>query len=391
MTKKENYKKHDAQATRFASRRLAALRQARTAGKLDAVLISAPKDVRYLSGFAGEDSLLLIAKSWALLITDGRFSEQAPGQCPGVEVHTRTGPMAPAEARVLRGRSVRQLGLQGEHVTLAMRDALADAMPSRKLRTLPSITKKLRAIKDSGELKLIRQAIRIAQSAFLELTANGPGQLIGRTEGQVAAELEYLIRQAGAQGAAFDIIVAAGANSSKPHHTPGATRIKSDQPVLFDWGAKVGGYCSDLTRVVFPGKIPPKFREIYDIVRQAQQAGIDAVRASVRCTTPDAAARAVIEQAGYGEQFTHGLGHGIGLDVHEAPGLARKSAGGAGEVLRAGMVVTVEPGIYLPGLGGVRIEDDVLVTATGSRRLTRLGRRIQETEYGIQDSGFRSQ
>ncbi|RKY23956.1 MAG: Xaa-Pro dipeptidase, partial [Planctomycetota bacterium] len=240
-----------------------------------------------------------------------------------------------------------------------------------------------RAIKDSGELKLIRQAIRIAQSAFLELTANGPGQLIGRTEGQVAAELEYLIRQAGAQGAAFDIIVAAGANSSKPHHTPGATKIKFDQPVLFDWGAKVGGYCSDLTRVVFPGKIPPKFREIYDVVRQAQQAGIDAVRASVRCTTPDAAARAVIEQAGYGEQFTHSLGHGIGLDIHEAPGLARKSAG-ASEVLRAGMVVTVEPGIYLPGLGGVRIEDDVLVTATGCRRLTRLGRRIQE-------SGVRSQ
>lgn len=367
----------------FASRRRAALRQARSAGKLDAVLISAPKDVRYLSGFAGEDSFLLLAKSWAVLITDGRFSEQAPDQCPGVEIHTRTGPMAPAVARVLRGRSVRRLGLQGEHVTLSMRDALAEAMPSRKLRTLPSITKKLRAVKDASELKLIRQAVRIAQNAFVELTANGPGQLIGRTEGQVAAELEYLIRQAGAQGAAFDIIVAAGANSSRPHHTPGATKIKSDQPVLFDWGAKVGGYCSDLTRVIFPGKIPPKFREIYDVVRQAQQAGIDAVRASVRCTTPDAAARAVIEQAGYGEQFTHSLGHGIGLDIHEAPGLARKSAG-ASEVLRAGMVVTVEPGIYLPGLGGVRIEDDVLVTATGCRRLTRLGRRIQE-------SGVRSQ
>ncbi|MFW5839433.1 MAG: M24 family metallopeptidase, partial [Planctomycetota bacterium] len=172
---------------------------------------------------------------------------------------------------------------------------------------------------------------------------------------------------------AFETIVAAGAHGSLPHYRPGKTKIRPDQAVLIDWGAKVDGYCSDLTRVVFTGTIPPKIEEIYTVVLRAQKAAISAIKAQVSCKAVDAAARKIIEQAGYGEQFIHGLGHGIGLQIHEAPSVGRRSD----KRLRQGMVVTVEPGIYLPGVGGVRIEDDVLVEANGQRKLTSLPKTLK--------------
>ncbi len=358
----------------FAARRRAAIRQATTKTNLDAFLATNPQDVSYLSGFTGEDSFLLFSRSWALLITDGRFAEQAQKECNSIEILSRTGPIPQALANGLAGRNVRRLGLQEEHVTLDLQNALTKVVGSRKLVAIASVTKKLRAIKDPGEIKIIRKAIRIAQDAFRELIAPGASYLIGRTESQLASELEYLMRQAGADGSAFGTIVAAAANSSKPHHIPGRTKVKPNQALLFDWGANVAGYCSDLTRVVFVGKISPKIREIYDVVRQAQRAGIRTARPSVLCSTVDAAARKVIADAGYAEQFVHSLGHGIGRDVHEAPALAVRSR----QPLRAGMVVTVEPGIYLPGLGGVRIEDDVLITPTGSRKLSSLSSSLDD-------------
>jgi Xaa-Pro aminopeptidase len=197
---------------------------------------------------------------------------------------------------------------------------------------------------------------------------------VGRTERQIAADLDHRMMDLGADAPAFDTIIAVGANGSKPHHRPGSRRVKPGDPVLIDWGARVVGYCGDLTRVLFMGTIPPKFTELYTAVLSAQQAGVKAIRASVSCRSVDTAARSVIEKAGYGETFVHSLGHGLGRNVHESPSLSKISE----QTLRAGMVVTVEPGIYIPGLGGVRIEDDVLVTARGAKRLSRLSSDIEK-------------
>jgi Xaa-Pro aminopeptidase len=358
--------------TACASRRRAALRRA-AARKAQALLVSRPVDVRYLSGFTGEDSFLLAGRRWAVLITDGRFDEQAPRECPGIEIHVRKGSMSEAIKDALKGRTVRTLGVQGTHLTAAAMEDLARAAPSRRLKPLRDLVAPLRMVKDDSEVRAVRRAVRVAERAFGELIVRGIRAFVGRSEREVAAELEYRMRLAGAEAPAFETVVAAGAHGSFPHYRPGATRIRRGQAVLIDWGARLAGYCSDLTRVLFTGRIPPKLGAVYEVVRRAQAAGIAAVRAGVACKTPDAAARRVIDDAGYGRRFVHGLGHGLGLEVHEPPALAARSRAR----LHAGMVVTVEPGIYLPGAGGVRIEDDILVTTDGRRRLSSLSTDIR--------------
>ena len=196
----------------------------------------------------------------------------------------------------------------------------------------------------------------------------------GQHEAELAAFLEYRVRALGADGVSFPTIVAADANAALPHAIPGRRKLKAGSSVLIDWGARFGGYCSDMTRVVALGKMKPKVREIYQIVLDAQLAAIDAIKPGVRQVDVDRVARDVIDQAGYGEQFGHGLGHGLGLDIHEAPRLSPLAGDG---VLQPGHVVTVEPGIYLPGQGGVRIEDDVLVTERGHRVLTDLPKTLE--------------
>ncbi|MEK7732384.1 MAG: M24 family metallopeptidase, partial [Planctomycetota bacterium] len=195
---------------------------------------------------------------------------------------------------------------------------------------------------------------------------------VGQTELEMAARLEYEMKRRGASSPAFPTICAEGPNAAVPHAHPGLRKVKRDRAILFDWGARVGRYCSDLTRVVFVGSIPPKLGEVYRIVLEAQLAGIAAVKPGRRMCDVDAAARKIIADAGYGDAFTHGLGHGLGLDVHEPPSLSFRSK----EELEPGMIVTVEPGIYLPGVGGVRIEDDILVTPTGGRILTKLDKTL---------------
>lgn len=351
-----------------AARRRAVLREAAKQHKTSALLVTNPQDVGYLTGFTGDDSYLLLGDRWAVLVTDGRYTEQAARECPDVDIHTRTGKMTAALADCLAGRNVRSLGLQAGHVTLALREALGKALGKRSLHGLGNLTGPLRQRKDDAEVRAIQKAVRIAQKAFRDLTGRAVAGFVGRTERQLAAELNYLMRQHGAEAPAFETIVAAGANGSLPHYRPAGRNIRPGDPVLFDFGARCDGYCSDLTRVVFTGTIPPKIREIYDVVRSAQRTAIAAIRPGVACKTVDAAAREVIDQAGFGEQFLHSTGHGLGRDVHEAPGLSRL----AEERLKTGMVVTVEPGIYLPGLGGVRIEDDVLVTTDGQKKLSSL-------------------
>ena len=353
----------------LASRRRGALRQA-GGSRTAALLVSKPEDVRYLSGFTGDDSFLLLGGGWATLITDGRYAEQARSECRDIDVHVRTGPVSASLPGLLKGRRARSVMVQAEHVAVGSRQALADALAPRKVKAVANVTASLREVKGATEVRAIARAVRIAQAGLRGLLARGMRGLVGRSERDVAAELDYRMRLGGADAPSFETIVAAGAHTSLPHYRPGATRIRRDRCLLIDWGARAGGYCSDLTRTLLLGKIPPKLAEIYKVVLRAQAAGIAACRPGVSTCTVDAAARKIIEDAGFGPQFVHGLGHGIGLEVHEGPGLGRTAAAR----LRSGMVVTVEPGIYLPGVGGVRIEDDILIVPGGARRLSSLPR-----------------
>mgnify|MGYP001319117326 CR=1 FL=1 len=358
---------------RTAERRRGLVRLARK-HKVQAMLVTRVEDVGYLSGFTGHDSWLLVGEEWsAILITDGRYDEQARLECPGLEVFVRPAGLAAAVKECLKGRGVRRLGVQKGNVTVGLHGALGQTLGTAKVRASDDLVDQLRVIKDKQEVRAIERALRVAEQAFMELTGGGAKALIGRTERQIAAELEYRMRMLGADKPSFESIIAAGPNGSKPHYRPRDRVVRKGEAVLIDWGAMVDGYCSDLTRVVFTGTIPPKIAELYEIVLRAQQAGIAALSVGAACKKVDAAARQVVEDGGYGKQFVHGLGHGLGRQVHEAPSLARTSD----TRLRCGMVVTVEPGIYLPGVGGVRIEDDVLVARQGPRRLSRLSRDLQ--------------
>lgn len=340
---------------------------------LDVLLLTKPENVRYFSGFTGEDSYLLVGRRWMRLLTDSRFQEQARRECPWLEAYIRKDRMSLAVAASLKRCRAKVLGVEGFHAPVALASALRKSLRGTALKVLTDQVENLRQVKQAGELAKIRRAVGVAQQAFVQLTAGGRKAFIGRTENELAAELEYRMRQLGASRASFETIMAAGANAALPHYRPGNRRIARDECVLIDWGAMVEGYCSDLTRVVFTGRIPPRIGRIYEVVLRAQAVGLAAIGPGVSCEKIDQAARGVIVAAGYGENFGHGLGHGIGLEVHEMPRLGRMSR----TQLQPGMVVTVEPGIYLPGLGGVRIEDDACVTRRQGRFLSDLPRDLR--------------
>ncbi|MFP4054833.1 MAG: M24 family metallopeptidase [Phycisphaerae bacterium] len=363
-------KKTQVTAAALVGRRTAALNRARKDAKADALLITRPEDVSYLTGFTGGDSAALLTGKRTVLVTDGRYSEQAQSECPGVEVHSRSKALLEVVAEYFHEYKANLMAVQGGHMTVVWAEALGKYVGKGKLVSTRELVTKLREEKDESEVAAVRRSIGVAEKAFAELVGQGRKAFVGRSEREVAAELDYRMRCGGASASAFETIVAAGTNGSKPHYRPSDRKIGRHEPVLIDWGALVEGYCSDLTRVVFTGRIPAELAEVYSVVLRAQKAGIDAIRPGVACKTVDAAARKVIEDAGYGEAFVHGLGHGIGREIHERPHVA----GSVTDRLRSGMITTVEPGIYLPGIGGVRIEDDVLVTAKGRRKLTSLPR-----------------
>ena len=339
---------------------------------VDALLVTNAHDIRYLTGFAGDDSWALIPARGGTphIITDFRFDEQVQREAPHARRILRQGPITDALKQIVDKRDIEKLGVQGEHVTLAVRKAIAKKIGARRLAELDDGLLEQRAVKSDGEVKAIRKALRIQQQAFEETC-----EIIepGLTENEIAAYLEYRMRTLGADGTSFPTIVAADANASLPHAVPGKKKVKKGGSILIDWGARADGYCSDLTRMVALGRFKPKVREIYEVVLDAQQSAIDAIAPGVTLKDVDAVARDRIKRAGYGERFGHGLGHGIGLDVHERPVLSPRSTG----ELAPGQVVTVEPGIYLPGVGGVRIEDDVLVTERGRRVLSRLPKTLE--------------
>ncbi len=350
--------------------RLARLRGLLRRAGLGALLITQPRDIRYLTGFTGEDSYAVVTAGSLIVLSDFRFEEELERIRGRARVVIRTRPIALAACEVLAGTKARVVGVQGEHISAATRALFARHLGAGRVRDTQGLLDSLRVIKDGTEIATIRKAARIQEEALLAVL---PLIRPGVRESLIAARLEFEMRVRGADGTSFESIVAARTNGSRPHHRAGATTTAKGRPLLIDWGARLGGYCSDMTRTFCLGKWPAKMREVYRVVLEAQEAAIEAIAPGKTCGEIDAVARGIIERAGYGARFGHGLGHGIGLDIHEGPRLAR----GIGTTLEPGMVVTVEPGVYLPGIGGVRIEDDILVTAKGGMNLCRLPKEME--------------
>jgi Xaa-Pro aminopeptidase len=341
--------------------------------KLSNLLVTCPHNVTYLTGFTGEDSFLFANRGLITILSDARYEEQLQQECPddAVFIRSPTISMIDATAKWLAPQSLSDVCVEAQTTTLAQWEKLSSHLTNMQLRSSSGVIEKLRERKDPSEIAAIERAVSIAERAFTSVQAMLTGD---KTEKNVADELESSIRKLGGSCSAFKSIVGVGARAALPHGRPSAKRIEEDAFVLIDWGAKENLYLSDLTRVIVTGKPTTKFQKIYQTVLQAQEAAIRAIRPGIMMSEVDAVARGIIEKAGFGKRFTHSLGHSFGLQIHESIRLAK----GQDRPLEADMVVTVEPGIYLPGVAGVRIEDDVLVTKTGNRVLTSLPKQWDE-------------
>ena len=356
------------------SDRLESCRALLEGGGVEGIVVSDPVDVRYLSGFRGEDATLVVTRDAALICTDSRFWEQVAAEVTGFALAKTNGDLWAETVAAAAGRlgPAAALGFQGASVTYADYRTLRRLHRGR-LRDLRTRVSLLRVIKSEPEVAAMRRAAEVTDAALAAVVGRG---LVGRSEADVAWDLRAEYHRLGAEGEAFPAIVACGDHGAQAHALPGDRVIAAGELVVVDTGARVDGYCSDITRTLAAGPPPPESRAIYDVVLEAQLAGLAATCAGAHGQADvDAAARGVITAAGYGDAFGHGTGHGVGLAVHEAPGLGRSR----GDRLEAGMVCTVEPGIYLEGRLGVRIEDTVLVTADGCERLTRYPKELQVT------------
>jgi Xaa-Pro aminopeptidase len=349
-----------------ASPRLAALRKAIKAAGLDAIIVVDRKNVKYLCGFDGSYGKLVVDARNARLVTDERYAEIAAGMVTGAKVVVQ--PLTGVDAfltTLLAESGYKTIGFEGtmsfneaEHLRGIARRAKA------KLAECAAIVRDLRRTKDAEELKRIAKAAQIADKMMAAaFEALAPGV----TEIEVARVIRAAAEKYGAEGESFSCIVASGPNASRPHHSPSSRRIRKGDMVTIDLGAVYKGYCSDITRTVAMGKVHPRFEEIYTVCLEAQEAAVKATRAGITGKDLDAVARDIIEAAGFGPQFGHGLGHGVGMDIHEAPRNSKASA----DTLAVDDVVTIEPGIYVPGFGGVRIEDLLVVTNGKPKVLSR--------------------
>jgi Xaa-Pro aminopeptidase len=352
----------------YVAGRWARLRRTMADKKVDALLVTDFTDVGYLTEFGGDDSYLLIGPEKVQLISDSRFEEEIAADCPWVEAVIRKAPMPGFIAEFVKKSGYRRVGIDPMRVTVFLAETLGkECGAGVELIGLPAAVLEQREVKDAREVELIRSAARIAEKAFRQVRREVKP---GMTEREIAGRLEYLMRAGGADEPAFPSIVAAGPRGSLPHARATDRKVAGDDVVLFDWGAYARKYNSDLTRVIRLGSMPAELARVYDVVLEAQQAAIRAIGPGKTGKEIDAVARGIIEKAGYKDRFGHGLGHGLGREVHERPALTYHKEGE--KKLAPGNVVTVEPGIYLPGVGGVRIEDDVLVTADGHEVLSDL-------------------
>jgi Xaa-Pro aminopeptidase len=346
--------------------RLDRLRAQLAGAGVDALLVTKLTNVRYLTGFTGSAAVLLVTPGDALFVTDGRYAERSQEELgvAGVTARTEIGATAAAQRALLAGAVApgTRLGLEDHAVTWAQQREYATAFEGVELVPAGTLVEGLRRVKDPGEIDRIRRACAIADDAFQALLP----RLAGVTEREFARLLEFAMRERGASGNSFDPIIASGPNGSKPHHTPTDRVIGRHELVVCDFGCVVDGYCSDMTRTVAMGDPGAEARRVYDVVLESQRAGRAHVAAGVGCADVDRASRDVIAAAGWADAFSHSTGHGVGLEIHEAPRVAST----ADDTLLLGDVVTVEPGVYLRGVGGVRIEDTVVVGADGAEPLT---------------------
>jgi Xaa-Pro aminopeptidase len=338
--------------------------------RLDGILLSDMTSIAYITGFTGSTALALLMPESAYLIVDSRYTNQAKQECKHFDiVQTETSAsQAQSLAQVVARYSQKlRLGFEADHVTVAKLSAYKELISARvKLKPAPGFVGRLRAIKDADEITAIRAAIRLAESAFKKCARFlAPGI----AEERFAAELDIAMIRAGANKPAFDTIVASGPNGARPHHGTSSRAFEAGDLVTIDWGARLNGYCSDLTRTVLIGAEPMegKQRDVYETVLKAKNLATAAIRPGVTGKSIDDIARSFISERGYGDHFGHSLGHGLGIDVHDGLTLSQRAEN---VVLQPGMVTTVEPGIYIDGWGGIRIEDDVLVTDSGHESLS---------------------
>ena len=332
--------------------------------RIDCLLVTEITHVRYLSGFSGSNGMVLLAPPRAYFLTDFRYMVQSQKEVKDCTVViadrelTSELPKLPVFSRKIR------VGVEGVYVSLKLQARLKELLPKADFRPTENLIESLMMIKDSEEIRRIKKAVRISDQTFSDILDHlKPGV----KEKDIALEMEYIMRSSGADGVAFETIVASGQRSSMPHGIASNRKLRKGDFVTLDFGASFQGYASDITRTVVLGKATAKQKKIYDIVLQAQRKACRSVKPGLACSRLDAVAREDIMKAGYGDNFGHGLGHGVGLVVHDHPVLNPRSS----DTLREGMVITIEPGIYIPNWGGVRIEDDVLVTSSGGQILSR--------------------
>jgi Xaa-Pro aminopeptidase len=350
--------------------RLDRLRAAFDEHEVDALVVTTLPNVRYLTGFTGSAAVLVVTRDLSVLTTDGRYRTQSAEQleragAPEVEISIGTGAQQREAARAaLEGARAARIGLEAGNITWSGQRAWADALSGDTLVPTANAVEALRERKDAAELARMERAAAIADAALFEVL---PLMSQGVTEEHFALELDTAMRRGGAEGTAFETIVAAGENSAKPHHHPGSRRINGGDPVVVDFGAMFEGYRSDMTRTFCVDAEPEgELARIFNVVQESQAAGAAAVRPGISAKDVDDICRQIIAAAGWAERFEHGTGHGVGLDIHEAPTVSQLGTA----ILAPGFVVTVEPGVYVPGHGGVRVEDTLVVTEDGARPLT---------------------
>ncbi|HIJ96160.1 MAG TPA: aminopeptidase P family protein [Desulfuromonadales bacterium] len=331
--------------------------------KLNAILFTNLPNIRYLCGFSGSEGALLVTMDAAWLLCDSRYTEQAAGEVVGAEVRECAAVRMDTVAALAVENALVKIGIEAAHTTVAAFRMMSDKLPGIELVELGAVLDEIRRCKDQAELERLATVATLASQALHTVL---PNIRPGLREVDFAIDLEFEMRRRGADGLAFDIIVASGVRGAMPHGKAGSKVIQSGELITIDFGALKDGYHSDETVTVACGEPGSRAREIHAVVRAAHDMAIEAVRPGISCRELDAIARDYIRDQGFGDYFGHGLGHGVGLQIHEAPTLSPRSS----VLLAEGMVVTVEPGIYIPGFGGVRIEDTVVVTADGVRLLT---------------------
>ena len=354
-------------ATPYASR-IAGVRAALTSNDIDCLLVSSRENIRYLTGFAGSSSWVLASQAETVLATDARYIERAQSDLGEETVLLAAQGLTACAVSHVAGRPIHILGFEGQHLSFSavrnLEQALSVAGVPCELRAAEGIVEDLRMIKDADEIAAITRAAAVADGAIAHARAV---MQIGMTERELAWRIERWLRENGSGPLPFEIIVASGPNSAMPHAVPGERTFRPGEPVVIDLGATHDGYCSDLTRTLFLGHIAPPFDTVYRTVLDAQKAAIERVRPRMRASEGDEIARGVIRDARFEDAFIHGLGHGVGLEIHERSGVNSRSS----EILDEFMVITVEPGVYLSGQGGVRIEDTVVLRDGGAQSLAR--------------------